>query len=89
MSKKNKLVIFQNKQIRRVWHNNEWYFSVIDAVGFLTDSKDPTDYLKKLRKRDQEIGLYIGTNCPQVEMITETGKKRRTLAGNVEQLLRI
>lgn len=84
MIKKNKLVIFQNKQIRRAWHNNQWYFSVIDVVGSLTDSKDPTDYFKKIRKRDKELGLYIGTKCPQVEMMTETGKKRRTLAGNFD-----
>lgn len=45
-------------------------------MGALTDSSNPTDYLKNIRKRDEELGFYIGTNCPQVELLTETGKKR-------------
>ena len=84
-----KIVLFRNQEIRREVYNGEWYFSIVDVVESLTDSKNATDYLKKLRKRDKELGLYIGTNCPQVEMETETGKKRKTLAGNVEQLFRI
>ncbi len=51
-----------------------WYFSVIDVVEALTVSINQTDYLKKLRKRDIDLGTYLGTNCPQVEMVTETGK---------------
>ncbi len=89
MNKNSKLIIFKSKQIRRAWHKGKWFFSVIDIVGVLTDSINPTDYLKKLRKRDKELGIYIGTNCPQVEMATETGKNRRTLAGNPENIFRI
>ena len=84
-----KLVIFQDNKIRRQWHNDEWYFSVVDIIEALTDSINPTDYLKKLRKRDIELGFYVGTNCPQVEMTTKTGKKRKIIAGNVEQLFRL
>jgi DNA-damage-inducible protein D len=62
---------------------------VVDVVAVLTESPNPTDYLKKLRKRDADLGGYLGTNCPQVEMLTETGKNRKTLAGNIEHLLRI
>lgn len=59
---------FQSNQIRTVWNDEsgEWYFSVVDVVGALTDSTNPTDYLKKMRKRDVLLGSYIGTNCPQV-----------------------
>ena len=83
--------LFQNKKIRSVWDEEEqqWYFSVVDVVGALTDSVNPTDYLKKMRKRDEALATYLGTNCPQVEMMTETGKKRRTLAANVQALFRI
>ncbi len=88
-SANNKLVLFESKQIRRVWHKDEWFYSVVDIVGVLADSTNPTDYLKKLRKRDNELGTYLGTICPQVEMITETGKKRKTLAGNTEDVLRL
>lgn len=58
--------LFQSKQIRSVWNKEEqqWCFSVVDIVGALTDSTNPTDYLKKMRKRDLELAFYIGTNCP-------------------------
>lgn len=86
-----KLQIYENKQIRTVWdeEKEDWYFSVVDVVAVLTDSANPTDYLKKMRKRDERLAAYLGTNCPQVAMRTTTGKLRKTLAANTEQLLRI
>lgn len=89
IEQQNKIVLFQSRKIRRAWHSDEWYFSLVDVVGALTDSSNPTDYLKKIRKRDEELGFYIGTNCPRVEMLTETGKKRKTLAGNARDALRL
>ena len=74
-----KLVIFQSKEIRRAWYSDEWYYSLVDIVEALTDSANATDYLKKIRKRDEELGSYLGTNCPQVEMLTKTGKKTTLL----------
>ena len=62
---------------------------MVDIVQALTDSVNPTDYLKKLRKRDEELGNYLGTNCPHVEMLTETGKKRQILAGNTKDVFRL
>lgn len=87
----NEIKIFQDKRIRSVWNDAEeqWYFSVVDVVGALTDSVNPTDYLKKMRKREAELATYLGTNCPQVEMMTETGKLRRTLAADIKTLFRI
>ncbi|MFH1182748.1 MAG: hypothetical protein V1690_00605 [Candidatus Moraniibacteriota bacterium] len=87
MDNKNSLAIFEGKRIRRAWDEKteKWYFSVVDIIFALTESANPTDYLKKLRKRDSGLGNYIGTNCPQVEMLTETGKKRKTLAGSREK----
>ena len=84
------LKLFEGKQIRSYWNEKEeqWYFSVVDIIEALTDSVNPTDYLKKLRKRDSELGSYIGTNCPQVEMLTN-GKRRKTLAGTVKDVFRI
>ena len=87
----NNIKLYQEKKIRSVWNEEEqqWYFSVVDVVGVLTDSVNPTDYLKKMRKRDEELATYLGTTCPQVEMVTDTGKKRKTLAANVQALFRI
>lgn len=83
--------LFQDKKIRSVWDETEqqWYFSVVDVVAALTDSVNPTDYLKKMRKRDASLAAYLGTNCPQVEMMTESGKRRKVLAANIKGLFRI
>lgn len=83
--------LFESQEIRSAWNEDEeeWYFSVVDVVGVLTESANPTDYLKKMRKRDEQLASYLGTNCPQIEMATSSGKKRKTLAGNAEQILRI
>lgn len=89
MEDKNKLVVFQDQKIRRVWFKERWYFSIVDIVEVLTDSVNPTDYLKKLRKRDLGLGSYMGTNCPQVDMPTSSGKLRNTLAGNTKDIFRI
>jgi len=91
MGKSAEIKLFETKQVRTVWNEEQedWYFSVVDVIAVLTDSTNPTDYLKKLRKRDVEFGYYIGTNCPHVEMLTETGKKRKTLSANTTQLFRI
>jgi hypothetical protein len=59
--------------------NKFLHFSLVDIIEALTESTNATDYLKKLRKRDTELNTYIGTNCPQVAMLTN-GKNRKTLA---------
>jgi len=87
----NKVVLFRDASIRSLWaaEQEEWFFSVVDVVAALTDSANPTDYLKKLRKRDGQLGEYIGTNCPQVAMQSPSGKSRKTLAATTQQLFRI
>jgi hypothetical protein len=89
MIEKNKIIIFQEKNIRRVWHNEEWYYSVLDVIAVLTESPNPTEYFKKMRKRDEVLKNYVGTNCPHVAMEGESGKERKTLAANMESMFRI
>ena len=91
MEKQESIKIFEEKRIRTLWDEEQekWYFSVVDVIQVLTDSVNPTDYLKKMRKRDPELGKFLGTNCPQVAMMTETGKRRITLAADTAQILRI
>lgn len=86
----NQINVFEGKRIRSAYDEEleVWYFSLVDIVGVLSESKNPTDYLKKLRKRDSELNFYIGTNCPQVEMQTN-GKKRKLLSGTAENVFRL
>lgn len=91
MDENNSIQLFEDRKIRTAWdeEKEEWYFSVVDVVAALSDSANPTDYLKKMRKRDEQLASYLGTNCPQVEMTGSTGKRRKVLAANTEQVLRI
>ena len=91
MDENNSIQLFEDRKIRTAWdeEQEEWYFSVVDVIAVLTDSSNPTDYLKKMRKRDEQLASYLGTNCPQVAMMGATGKKRKVLAATAEQLLRI
>lgn len=58
--------MFEGNNIRSVWNEKEeeWYFSVVYVVHALTDSPNPRDYFKKMRKSDAELDSYVGTNCP-------------------------
>ena len=84
-----KIAIFQKKEIRKTIYKNEWWFSVADVVEALTDTVDVRDYIKKMRKRDAELNVYWGTNCPLLEMIAKDGKKRKITSANTEGVFRI
>jgi hypothetical protein len=83
--------LFETASIRSFYdeQNDKWYFSIVDVVEVLTNSSNPTDYLKKLRKRDPELGSFLGTNCPQIAMVNKSGVKRKTLAGTNQDVLRL
>lgn len=85
------LAIFEKYKVRRHYDEKKekWYFSIVDVIKVLTDSINPTDYLKKLRKRDENLSIYIGTNCPHVEMKGSTDKIRKVIAGSAENIFRI
>ena len=88
---KQAIQLFEERKVRTVWDDRteEWYFSVLDVISVLTDSVNPTDYFKKMRKRDGELAVFVGTNCPQVAMVSESGVKRKTLAGDMKSILLI
>ena len=86
----NALVVFQDKKIRRIWQNNEWYFSVVDIVEALTDSPDAKDYWYRLKKREQESsGTELSTICRQLKLPSTDGKFYETDCANTETLFRI
>ncbi len=85
----NKLALFEEKQIRKVWKSNRWYFSILDVVSALIDSKDPKQYIKKIKLRDIEINNNWGTICTLLETIALDGKKRKIQMSDTEGILRI
>ncbi|MBS3154153.1 Bro-N domain-containing protein [Candidatus Woesearchaeota archaeon] len=92
MQKENKqaLVVFQDKKIRRVWHNGEWYFSVVDVVGVLAESTDSKDYWYRLKKREQESGgVELSTFCRQLKLPAADGKNYETDCANTKSMFRI
>lgn len=87
----NALVLFEEKQVRRVWNEVEqkWYFSIQDVLSILTDSTDIKQYIKKMRARDPELNANWGTFCTPVGMVAADGRMRKVQAANAEALLRI
>ena len=87
-----KLQLFENKAIRTAWNEEkeEWYFSVVDVVGVLTDSPNPNNYWKVLKKRLKDEGNQSVTSCNQLKLKSpKDGKRYLTDVANTEQLLRI
>lgn len=87
-----KLVLFEGRNVRRVWHNSEWYFSVVDIVSILTEQSDfqkSRKYWNKLGQRLKEEGSEAVTNCHQLKLPAEDGKLRLTECANVKTIFRI
>ena len=94
MTQKQSLQIFEDRKIRTVWDNEQekWYFSIIDTIEVLTDSKDYTTarkYWNKLKQRLKEEGNETVTNCHQFKMRALDGKMRLTDVADTEQLFRL
>ena len=86
-----KIQLYEDQPIRTAWveDEEEWYFSIVDVVGVLTESKDPTAYWRKLKQRMKNEGNETVTNCHGLKMTAQDGKKRLTDVANTEQLLRL
>lgn len=90
MAKKNSIKLFEDKLVRSVWdeEKEEWFFSVNDVVQILTDSTNVTDYIKKMRKRDEELGKGWGQIVTPLSVQTAGGKQKTNFA-NTQGLFRI
>ena len=89
MAEHNALVVFQDKKIRRIWHNNEWYFSVIDIIAVLTEQDDAQTarkYWNKLSQRLREEGSEVVTNCHRLKLPAQEGGE---IAGDARKKLEI
>jgi prophage antirepressor-like protein len=85
----NKIVVFESKKIRRIWYNEEWFFSVVDVCGALTTSVDPGAYWRKLKQRLIAEGSQVVTFCHDLKLEALDGKKYLTDCSAVKGLFRI
>ncbi|MFU9915698.1 Bro-N domain-containing protein [Fannyhessea vaginae] len=87
----NEIKIFEGNKIRSAWdaEKEEWYFSVVDIVGTLTDSKDAGAYWRKLKQRLKEEGSEVVTFCHGLKMLAADGKMRETDASDMQGIFRI
>lgn len=88
MEQNNKIAIFQEKEIRRIWHNEQWYFVIEDIVQSLTNSSNPKGYVRDMRRRDPELSKGWGQIAHTLSVETTGGKQRMNCA-NTEGVLRI
>jgi DNA-damage-inducible protein D len=85
-----KIALFRGKKIRKIIHNNEWWFSVVDVIEALTDSSDPNDYWYKMKIRvKNEDGIELSTICRRLKLESSDGKKYETDCANTEGSFRI
>ena len=78
MTQKQAIQLFEERKVRTVWDDQteEWYFSIVDVVGVLTDSVNPTDYIKKMKKRDPELSKGWGQIVTPLSVQTAGGRQR-------------
>ena len=88
---KESIKIFEERKVRSVWNENEeeWYFSVVDVVGVLTDSPDPKRYWSVLKTRLKKEGCESTTICSTLKILAADGKMRITDVANTQQLFRL
>ena len=84
-----KIVVFESKQVRRIWHNEQWYFSVVDVCRALTDSPDAGSYWRKLKQRLKQESSQVVTFCHGLKLEAPDGKKYATDCADAEGLFRI
>jgi prophage antirepressor-like protein len=81
--------VFEQKDVRRVWHDEQWHFAVADVVAVLSESKDVKQYIKKMRARDKELSVNWGTICTPLDVVARDGKKRIENMSNLQGIFRI
>ena len=89
MDKNNALVVFQDKKIRRTWHSDEWYFSVVDVVSALEASTIPKRYWSDLKAKLSIEGFEPYDKIVQLKLMAEDGKSRETDCANTKNIFRI
>ena len=75
------LIVFGSKQIRRTWADGQWFFSIVDIIGALTDTSNPRDYWYRMKRREKaSSGIELSTNCRQLKLTSSDGKSYKAAA---------
>lgn len=85
----NELSPFENREIRKLWHDEQWYFSIFDVIALLTDTTNPKRYWNDLKRRDSEIDKQGGTQISYPLKMQTAGGKQNVLCANTEGVFRI
>ncbi len=78
------IILFEDKNIRRVWHEGEWFYSIVDLVGLLTESPRPRKYWSDMKKRENQLSEI----CGQLKLLSSDGKYYKTDVVNNQNALR-
>jgi len=85
-----KIIVFGAKQIRRIWHDEQWFFSVVDIIDALTDSDNPRNYWSMMKARElKQSEVQLSTFCVQLKLTSSDGKAYKTDCVNTEAAFRI
>ncbi len=85
-----KMVVFGAKQIRRIWVEEQWFFSVVDIIAVLTDSDNPRNYWNMMKARERkESEVQLSTLCVQLKLTSSDGKSYKTDCVNLESAFRV
>jgi len=90
--KENEIIVFRGKNIRRIWYEDKWFFSIVDIVAILTEQKEfqkARKYWNKLNQRLREEGSEVVTKCHLLKLLAEDGKLRETDCADTKGIFRI
>jgi DNA-damage-inducible protein D len=88
MEQNNAVILFQEKKVRRVWHNDEWYYVTTDVIEILTNSTNPKQYFNNLKRRDPEL-FKGGVQIEHTLAVDTEGGKQRMNCANRQSLFRL
>ena len=89
MEEQNKIIVFQEKGIRRIWHKEEWWFSVVDVIEVLTESSQPARYWSDLKKRSEKESDQSFAFCERLKLLRPDGKTYPTDCASTKGMFRI
>src|ERR1035437_1004216 len=89
IKQKNEIVLFEQKEVRRIWYDEQWYFSVIDVIQILTDSTIPKRYWSDLKNKLKLEGSEVYEEIVQLKIMATDGKSRETDMASIQVMFRI